>query len=378
MNLKANTFGAALTLGFGLLCACSNPSAPIPSSAKRVAGPLADTGALQDVPYRVDIPPNWNGDLVMLLHGYEPKGMPRENPWPQNEATPVFLAQGYAVAASAYASQGWAVADALSDNEHLRDYFAGRYGKPAHAYLVGFSLGSYVALASLEKYGANYAGALSLCGVNIPARTAFNDAIVTSLVAFDLWYPGVLGLAPGGLADPVSPPMVDPQAIEAALKTNESVAASLSQRLEVPRAGLAGALMLDYMVLREMQQRAGGFPVDNRATVYAGFGDDAAFNKDVRRYAGDAAAMKYLEENSNLTGRIDKPLVIQHNNDDPTIPRRFDAVYPALAEKAGSVANVMVLPSVGVGHCGFSPEQTSAAFATLTSWVGKGQRPATQ
>ena len=376
MSLKTNILAAALAVSVALLSAWSQSSAKNPASAKRVAGPAADTGALHDVPYRVDIPANWNGDLVMLLHGYEPKGMPRQDPWPQNEAAPVFLAHGYAVAASAYASQGWAVTDALADNERLRAYFAGKYGKPAHAYLVGFSLGSFDALVSREKYGANYSGALSLCGVNMPAGTAFNDAILPALAAFDLWYPGALGLAPGGLADPASPPMADPEAIEAALKTDESKAAILSQRLDIPRAALAGAVMLDYMVLREMQQRAGGFPLDNRTTVYAGFGDDAAFNKAVRRYAGDAAAMKYLDELPTLTGRIDKPLVIQHNNGDPTVPKRFDAIYPALAAKAGRAANVAVLPPAGDGHCGFSPEQTAAAFAALTGWVGTGQRPA--
>jgi pimeloyl-ACP methyl ester carboxylesterase len=368
MNWKVGLFAVFVT------CMANAADGP---GAKLVSTPVSDNGALKGVPYRVDIPENWNGDLVMLLHGYEPKGMPRENPWPQNEAAPVFLAKGYAVAASAYASQGWSVSDALMDNERVRKYFASKYGNPKHSYLVGFSLGGYVALASLEKYGANYSGALSLCGVNMPATTAFNEAIVTSLAAFDLWYPGVLGLAPGGLADAASPPMADPEAIETALKTNETAAAALSKRLEVLRPALAGALMLDYMVLREMQQRAGGFPVDNRATVYAGFGDDPAFNKGVRRYAGNPAAMRYLNEKSNLSGRIDKPLVIQHNNDDPTVPKRFYAIYPRLAAKSGRASNVVVLPSAGEGHCGFSPEQTATAFATLTDWVGKGQRPPT-
>jgi len=377
MKWKANVVAATLALAVGLVSGCSDTAQQAQSSAKQVTGPVIDAGALKDVPYRVEIPPNWNGDLVLLLHGYEPKGMPRATPWPQNEAAPIFLGMSYAVAASAYSSQGWAVAEAVPDTEQLRAYFVNKYGVPHHTYLVGFSLGGHVALASLEQHGAEYSGALSLCGVNVPATTAFNDAIMTSLVAFDYLFPDALGLGPGGLVDPTSPPIVDPAALEAALQKNETAASALSQRLEVPRPALAGALTLNYMVLDEMQARAGGFPVDNRATVYAGFGDDAAFNKGVRRYAGDAAAMRYLDEKSNLTGRIAKPLVIQSNNDDPTVPKRLNAIYPSLVTAAGHANDLAVLPPVGQGHCGFSPEQTSAAFVTLTDWVTKGRHPGT-
>jgi hypothetical protein len=37
-----------------------------------------------------------------------------------NDSTAPLLAAGYAVAQSAYASQGWAVADAITDMERLR------------------------------------------------------------------------------------------------------------------------------------------------------------------------------------------------------------------------------------------------------------------
>ncbi|MDR6840589.1 hypothetical protein [Pseudoxanthomonas sacheonensis] len=366
----------ALTLAFGLIAGCGSapPAAQRTPTQSRL--PVVDSGTLDNAPYRVDIPANWNGGLVMLLHGYEPKGVPRTTPWPQNEAAPIFLSQGYAVAASAYASQGWSVADAVPDNERLRSYFEGKYGDSRRTYLVGFSLGGHIALASLENYGSLYDGALSLCGVNTPAASAFNDAVLPSLVAFDYFFPGVMGLASGGLSDPASPAMLDPEAIESALKANEQAAGILSRRLEIARAALPGALMLNYMVLREMQARTGGFPADNRATVYSGFGDDAAFNKAVRRYSGDQNAMKYLADHADLTGRVGKPLVLQSNNDDPTIPKRLTTIYPALAAAAGRSDRVVVLPSAGEGHCGFAPEQIRSAFETLISWVDSGYRPA--
>jgi len=314
----------------------------------------------------------------MLLHGYEPKGVPRAEPWTQNEATPVFLTQGYAVAQSAYASQGWAVADAVPNNEQLRAYFSSKYRKPRRSYLVGFSLGGYVALASLEQYASQHDGALSLCGVNVTAARVFDDAL-TSLVAFDYFFPVAAKLPSGGLSDPASLPQDQGamiEAIETVLVSNEASANILSRHAEVPRARLAGVLSLQYLVLREMKVRAGGLPVDNRATVYSGFGDDVAFNKVARRYSGDANAMKYLSEPANFTGRISKPLILQYNNNDPTIPKRYNFIYPALVKAAGHAGQLLVLPPVGDGHCDFAPEQTREAFGKLTSWVNTGRRPA--
>lgn len=320
---------------------------------------------LDAAPYRIGIPADWNGDLVVLLHGYEPKGSSRQLPWPQNEATPLFLAKGYAVAESGYSSQGWSVADAVPDTERLRAYFADKYRNPRHAYLVGFSMGGLAALRSAEQYGKSYDGALSLCGVNMPAKTVFQDALLTPLVAFDYFFPGTMGLAAGGLADPDSPAMLDTGAIESQLQKNEPIAALLSKRLDIPRPGLAGALMLHNLVLREAISRAGGFPVDNRAVAYSGFGDDAAFNRGVRRYAGDPRAIALIDASAELTGNIRAPVVLQPSALDPTVPARFNDFYPGLVRSRGTPQALLELPAVGEGHCGFTNEQIVGAFDRL-------------
>ncbi len=343
----------------------------------RKGTPVLDSGSLERAPYRVDIPANWNGELVMLLHGYEPKGVPRATPWAQDEATTGFLADGYAVAQSAYASQGWAVADAIPDNEQLRTYFWQKYGKPGRTYLVGFSLGGLVSLASLEKYEDHYDGALSLCGVNAPATRVFEDAL-TALVAFDYFFPHAVGLPAGGLSDPTAADMDQESIItaaESALKGNESAANILAAHAEVSRAGLAGLISLQYLVLHEMKVRAGGMPVDNRTTNYSGFGDDAAFNKGVHRYSGDRTAIDYVARTGNFTGNVEKPVVLQYNNNDPTVPVRYHSIYPALTSAAGGKTLPLVLPAVGDGHCDFSPVQIRDDFKILTSWSSSGHRP---
>jgi pimeloyl-ACP methyl ester carboxylesterase len=336
--------------------------------------PLAETGTLGKAPYRIDIPSNWNGDVVVLAHGFEPVGVPRASPWPQNEATPVFLSAGYAVAQSAYASQGWAVGDALGDVERLRRHFVDQYGAARRSYLVGFSMGGGVAVASLEQHSAGYDGALSLCGANVPGRRLVED-LFTTLVAFDSFFPNLPGL-PGPLADPdttSTDQMQVVEAIAAALPGKPEAAARLAERLQIANEALPGVISLHYLIFHDIAQRAGGMPVDNRSTSYSGFGDDKAFNASVRRYAGDARAMQYASTVPALSGRPDKPLVIQYNRDDTTIAPRMQSIYTELAKT--SVPAPVVLAPVGSGHCGFSPDEIGRAFKTLTDWVESGERP---
>lgn len=335
-------------------------SPPRPSTASQT-----DTGTLQRAPYRIDIPAHWNGDLVVLMHGYEPNGTPRQHPWPQDDSTLVFLARGYAVAASAYASQGWAVDDALIDSEQLRRQFIKDHGEPRHTFAVGFSLGGLDALAALENGGKAYDGALSLCGVNTSSPEIIADGVVMPLVAFDVFFPGVVP----DFAAPDSPPTIDADRIRQALRRDPARAAQLAKRLQETDASLPDALTLYYMVLRELEQRADGMPVDNTKTVYRGFGDDAAFNRNVRRYTGTPSAMDYLSRHATLTGHIDAPVVLQWNAFDPTVPARFHAIYPQLVRKAGDTSRLTVLPPVGDDHCDFTATQIGQAFDRLIERV---------
>jgi len=322
--------------------------------------PGTHAGTLQGAAYRIDIPADWNGDLVMLMHGYQPVGAPQTTPMKAADATPVFLEQGYAVAQSEYASQGWAVGDAIVDNDRLRRHFIRAFSRPAHTWIYGFSLGGLETVASLERYPHVYAGALVMCGVTVSTPELLSRAVVTPLVAFDALIPGVLP----NLAAPDSPPFIPPAVFAKALQAHPEQAGLLEKRLQQTPETLP-SLALYYMVLRELEQRAGGMPVDNRKTLYHGFGDDAAFNRQVHRYAGSPAAMAYAQRNVTLTGRIDAPLVMQWNAFDQTIPSRFHPIYPDQVRAAGNGKLLTVLAPIGDGHCNFTDAQIAAAFRTL-------------
>lgn len=322
--------------------------------------PTVETGLIANAPFRIDVPAKWNGRLIMLMHGYEPAGMPRHLPWPAAEETKLFVDAGYAVAQSGYRTQGWAVAEALPDIERLRDYFVKHHGRPKQTYAIGFSLGGLLALATVEREANSYAGALSLCGVNM-SGDAVGGLLLRNLAAFDFYFPHVLPKLDAADA----PALVGQDVIEAALDKDQDIASRLADALDIRRPALAGAIMLDYLVLQELRSHAGGFPADNQATLYTGFPDDEALNAGIARYRGSPKAIAYLAANAPLSGNIRVPVVLQSNADDPTIPPRYGSLYPAAVRRAGKQKLLTVLPRIGHGHCDFSADRTMAALAQL-------------
>ncbi|KJV35366.1 hypothetical protein VI08_08100 [Luteibacter yeojuensis] len=322
------------------------------------------SGTLQGAAYRIDIPDHWNGSLVMLMHGYQPVGAPLKTPMEAADSTPVFLKKGYAVAQSQYASQGWAMADAIADNERLRQYFTHTYKQPAQTFAYGFSMGGLATAATIERYPKAYSGAMITCGLTVSTPDFLARGAVEPLVAFDALIPGVIP----DLAAPDSPPAVDPDTIAKAVQAHPREAAVLAKRLEETTETLP-TLALYYMALREIEKRAGGMPVDNRKTLYKGYGDDAGLNQKAHRYAGTPGAMAYVGKNVTLTGHIATPVVMQWNAFDPTIPARFHGAYPDQVQAAGNGKWLTVLPPSGDGHCNFTDEETATAFDTLVRKV---------
>jgi hypothetical protein len=342
----------------------------LPSTTLLAAAPTTErtlSGELQGAPWRLDVPANWNGDLVMLAHGYEPVGVPRTAPMAANDSTAPLLAAGYAVAQSAYASQGWAVADAITDTERLRQQAVGELKHVRHTWMLGFSMGGAVTIGSLERFPQHYMGGVSLCGANLSGEQIATD-LLTTLVAFDYFFPKADGLPPAGLVSREAAALPQGalyQGIANALQHDPSHAAVLARRLQVSADALAGTISLHALVLHELATRSGGMPIGNIGVIYSGFGDDTAFNAGVQRISAVAVAQAHVRDTLAMTGALTRPLVIQFNHNDPTIVPHMQTVYPQLAARAGAHPLPRVLPPVGEGHCGFSEAQVVDALKAI-------------
>src|SRR5262245_52271553 len=114
--------------------------------------------------YAFHVPENWNGDLVVYVHGYaeEPGDVALPNIGYFRDP---LLAQGYAFAYSSFSENGYALKEGAQQTHQLCGLFVSQFGQPRRAFLVGQSLGGIIALKLAEKYPNQYDGALLGCGV---------------------------------------------------------------------------------------------------------------------------------------------------------------------------------------------------------------------
>ena len=135
---------------------------------------VACEGTIEGAKYKIELPAKWNGTLLLFSHGYRaatpapPDFAPVQT---DAQATPAdlvskaLLAKGYALAGSAYKTNGWAVADGVAAGEQLHDFFVQKVGTPNRTYAWGLSLGGLITETLAEKHPDWVSGAAPMCGV---------------------------------------------------------------------------------------------------------------------------------------------------------------------------------------------------------------------
>ncbi len=353
-----------------ILCSCIFVAALVS------AAPKVETGNINGAAFRIDVPENWNGGLVVYCHGYSPVPVT----FTQEKLSPAlqpFVDKGYAVAESGYAAGGWAVQEGIVDTETLRRYFVGKYGKPKETFVTGHSMGGFMTMMLAETYPATYDAALPLCGPLAPTDWFMNRGAFDSYVLFNYYFPGVLpepGKAPADFQN--SRELV--QKVEAALNASPEKAASLRKfrdsNLKSNR-DLAGTTAFIAYMVKELDQRAGGNPFDNRNTIYNGTLDDVKVNAEIPRYAADPHAMTYLKTYYTPSGRIQHPMLAIHTSYDPLVPVWIPNSYESTVETAGT-SSLFVQQYVNHdGHCAIMPDEIAEGFAELREWKSTGKRP---
>lgn len=343
------------------------------STASQDASSKVESGTLNGAAFRIEIPAQWNKGLVMYCHGYALAGtQPNFDNPRQKTLREVFLAHGFAFAESAYSVQGWAVKEAVEDTEALRRYFVAKYGKPAETFVTGHSMGGVITLATIEKYPEIYDGALPMCGPLNVSLNGLQERIFDMLATFDFLFPGIAG----SLVNLPKGARLDQVKVKAALEAAPAKAQVFAKRYSIASVTeLPGVLAFFYEINRELQERAGGNPFDNRNTLYDGFDDDAALNRGVKRYAADAKAREYLRQHNSPTGRISDPVLTIHTTYDQLVPGRYVSEYDNFARLAGTQDLFVAKFVVANGHCNFTAPQTAAAFDELLKWARERKRP---
>ncbi|HEU0303078.1 MAG TPA: hypothetical protein VFR32_00720 [Gaiellaceae bacterium] len=388
--------------------ACTVLAAAAASARPAVTLPLDLTGEIDGAPFRIVLPADWNGKLVVVAHGYRDKAdHPGEvdNRAPLDAGlAPVFLSQGWGVAGTAYKDNGWAVKEALDDLVALTSYFKDNVAKPEHAYLMGFSMGSVPTMRLAERNSGAFDGFIPACSVGAGTPRGA-DWLLTTMLAYDVVFgePAAWG-TPGDVRDDIDfesevLPVLLGQLVNPAnfgkFEFIRLVAGTPGRGLTPPPppAFFPGWVFQDFFfgteAGAELERRAGGPVVQNLTHTYsltpaektylASLGVDAdplvAAMNGRRTISAPPASRNYVEHYAELDGTIKKPVLTLHTEIDGLVPVSHESAYRETVEGVGNADLLFQAYTTGVGHCAFSPTQLVTTVNALDSWVETGVRP---
>ncbi|PIT76369.1 alpha/beta hydrolase [Limnohabitans sp. B9-3] len=439
MSFKKPLRLTALALtSVALLAACGSSDAPLPAPEEtraqdsRVFSPAEPTattfaamstqssdtvdmsttsrwsGVLNGAAYRVEVPANWNGKLVMYAHGYAGTGaaVGVSNP----SIRRYLIQNGYAWAASSYAKNYYDVRAGVEDTNALALEFKAIAAKnartlsaPTKIYITGHSMGGHITAAAIEDeaaaYAVNkvkYAGAVPMCGV-LGDTELFNQFAAMQVTA-----QAIAGLP--------SYPTAKWSEIEPLVRsTLFTTFPSTSTAPATPTA--AGVKYLSVLQNITGGPRpmfdlgfafGGSFPsawgtfgsdgtvtgilnknvLDTNAYTYKIDGDvpgSTALNASVLKLTADPEANRLRRDGlrwiPKANGEFKIPVVSIHTLGDLFVPFSMEQTYQKRVAAKGNSSWLVQRAIRGVSHCDFTVAEQVNAFDDMIKWERDGVKP---
>ncbi len=387
--------------------------------SKTYAG-IADGSA-----YRMEVPLNWNGNLVLFAHGYAGTGtlVSVGNPTLRS----YYIQHGFAWAASSYQANGYDVAQGVLDTHALIPLFSANTGlSPTAIYMSGLSMGGQITAVEVEQYPHTFVAAMPYCGV-LGANNLFNyflDANVaaaalthtsisypTSAAAgaayaptYDSTVKGELPALGTGFGNPSTPLQLTP--------TGQQWRDAVMQRTGGTRPGFAGAFAywnaFGFPPLSDIPFLFGLYPGLTGGTIGEAAGNVATNVGTTYRFTNSTGPLSPAEAQLNasalrvasteagthginywtsgplkgtpegipaIQGDPGIPVLSLHGLGDLFVPFSMDQIY-AQQMAANHQGNLFVSRAIReVGHCNYTQNELASGFADLVNWVHTGQRP---
>ena len=350
-------------------------------------------GMFNHAAFDIEVPPGWNGDLVMYAHGFRGQGTVLTVDPPPFGLRQKLVNEGYAWAASSYYDNGYDVQAGVLSTHDLAQHFDDVVKPARNVYLVGVSMGGHITGRSVEQYPHFYVGALPMCGVLGDDRL-FDFFVDENLVAQDMAgvpnYPptadyftndvptiesrlGLTGITPGGS------PTNDLGKQYRSIVVNQSGG---------DRPGANNAFSFWYSFHFPFTLWApdnGGTLAQNPGRVSTNvdtvYSPNSPFdvNGTVQRIEPTDPVDRVrhsLTQSPLIDGRPLVPVLTLHDLGDLFVPFSMEEIY------AGEVAqhhrsDLVVQRAIrAANHCEFSPNEVGRAWDDLTQWVTNGVRPA--
>jgi pimeloyl-ACP methyl ester carboxylesterase len=403
----------------------------------------ACTGEIDGAAFEILMPESWNGTLLLYSHGYrQAEAAPPDFEEPSTEPDPApgwsggdtrvadaLLEQGYALAGSAYASNGWAVEDGVAAGEALHEYFVENVADPDRTYVWGDSLGGLITQLLAERNPDWVTGAAPLCGVlagptanldlaldvSYATRTllapemeltgydSFDDAAASWQLAFD-----AVVAAGGDISTGVPRILLVAALADAPGRTATYDGSGVESQVRAKAESALTALGYSTYGRYDIEQRYGGNPSTNTGVDYAervseeerslidtvgGAGTTDALLAELaagERLEADADARAAFAASGTPTGAVKDPTITLHTVADPLVLVQNETVFEQRAaanpDRTGDLVQLFSVPPAqydeqegapyGAGHCNFSADERLGVIALLDGWARGGVYPA--
>jgi hypothetical protein len=360
-------------------------------------------GVLDGAAYRIEVPANWNGKLVMYAHGYAGTGaaLGVSNPSIRRH----LIQQGYAWAASSYSKNYYDVRVGVEDTNKLALNFnaittaAGRtLAAPSRIYITGHSMGGHITGAAIEAEAAAtavnkvaYHGAVPMCGVMGDAEL-FNQFAAMQVTAQAL--AGLPKYPTANWAD------ISALVTSTLFTTFPSVPTATGQKFVSVLQNITGG---PRPLFAQGLAFGGSFPsawgalggdgtingilnknvLDTNAYTYKIDGDEAgstALNAAALKLSAAADANRLRTDGlrwiPQINGEIRIPVVSIHTLGDLFVPFSMQQVYQKRVAVKGNSQWLVQRAIRGASHCDFTVAEQVEAFQAMVTWEQGGPRPA--
>jgi len=360
-------------------------------------------GVLNGAAYQVEVPPNWNGKLVMYAHGYAGAGLELGVGAPTIRR--YLIQNGYAWAASSYSKNNYDVRAGVEDTNALALEFtkiaaknARTLASPSKIYITGHSMGGHITAAAIEDEAyatannkVKYNGAVPMCGV-VGDAELFNQFAAMQVTAQAL--AGLPKYPTDKWADIKDE--VTGKLFTSFPSTPTATGAKYLSVLQNITGGPRPMFNLGIAFGGSFPSAYGTFGsdgtvtgilnkniLDTNAYTYTIDGDTAgstALNASVIKLTAATDANRLRTDGlrwiPKANGEFKIPVVSIHTLGDLFVPFSMEQVYQKRVAAKGN-SNWLVQRAIrGVSHCDFTVAEQVDAFDAMIKWERDGVKPA--
>ncbi|WP_422086532.1 alpha/beta hydrolase family protein [Variovorax sp.] len=357
-------------------------------------------GMLGGAQYNVEVPANWNGQLVMYAHGYAGEGNLLQAGTPTIRR--YLIQNGYAWAASSYSKNYYDVRAGVEDTNALALQFnaiAKANGRnlaaPSKIFITGHSMGGHITAAAIEdetyataNHKVKYNGAVPMCGV------------VGDTELFD-YFAGaqVTAQALAGLPKYPTPNWADISAqVGSTLFMNFTTD---PPNIDTTATGARYASVIENLTGGQRPMFDMGFKSGGAfAAVWGVFGSDGTVNGILNKNTLDTNRFTYTIEGDipgssalnasvlKLTAAADAnrlrtdglrwipkangefkiPVVTLHTLGDLYVPFSMEQIYNKRVAAKGNSQWLVQRAVRGITHCDFTVKEQVEAFDAMIKW----------